>query len=144
LFIVIFYICAPASQSNLSAAASAAMASSFSSSASSAAEQEQQQQQEDDMLRLAATAEQGSAHPLAKAVLEAAQKRGLLLRALREDAVQTFVGGGVVCDTGVGVVLVGNRGFMEANEVGLMPACFYCCALLYRVSFAMCIAEDLQ
>lgn len=76
-----------------------------------------QQTARDELLRLAASAEQSSDHPLSRAVLEAARKRGLVLHALAEDATVLYVGSGVQCDTGFGVVLVGNRVLMEDQQV---------------------------
>lgn len=84
---------------------------------------EQQQAAQDDVLRLAATAEQSSDHPLARAVLEAARQRHLELPALSEDATVAFVGSGVRCDTGKGVVLVGNRALMEEQQVHMLDYC---------------------
>lgn len=85
--------------------------------ASSEDSEDAQQTARDELLRLAATAEQSSDHPLSRAVLEAARKRGLVLHALAEDAAVLHVGSGVQCDTGFGMVLVGNRALMEDQQV---------------------------
>ena len=85
--------------------------------------EEQQQIAKDELLRLAACAEQGSDHPLSRAVLQAAKKRGLVLQTLAEDACVYYVGSGVKCDTGSGVVLVGNRGLMEEQQVREGKSC---------------------
>lgn len=82
---------------------------------------EQQEVAQDELLRLAATAEQSSDHPLSRAVLDAAKARHLELPTLAENATVSFVGSGVRCDTGKGVVLVGNRALMEEQQV--RPLC---------------------
>ena len=61
------------------------------------------------MVRLAATAEQGSEHPLASAVLAAAKRRGLVLEQVPPSSIEIFPGCGVSCRTIEGEVLVGNR-----------------------------------
>ena len=65
---------------------------------------------EDALLRLVASAQQGSEHPLAKAVLDAAEARGLAV-----DKVENFsrVGGrGLTARVGGAGIWVGNRGLM--------------------------------
>ena len=69
------------------------------------------------LLRLAATAEQGSDHPLAHAVLNAAAFNQLSLQPLGENAFESITGSGVRCKTIEGTVLVGNRSFMEKNGI---------------------------
>jgi len=69
------------------------------------------------LLRLAATAEQGSDHPLAHAVLNAANFHQLSLEPLGENACESIAGSGIRCKTSEGTVLVGNRSFMEKNEM---------------------------
>ena len=71
------------------------------------------------MLRLAATAEQASEHPLAKAILDAARNRGLLLENLQPSAFESTTGCGVRCVSNEGVILIGNRSFLEGHEVHL-------------------------
>lgn len=96
---------------------------------------ESQQTAKDDLLRLAASAEQSSDHPLSRAVLDAARRRGLALHALKEDATVLYVGSGVQCDTGFGVVLVGNRALMEEQQVFL----FTCTQKLCFLSNVYCV-----
>ena len=74
------------------------------------------------MLRLAATAEQASEHPLARAVLNAARNKGLFLEQLPPSAYESTIGGGVRCVSSQGVVLIGNRAFLEDHDVRLGPA----------------------
>ena len=71
----------------------------------------------DKLLRVAATAEQGSEHPLATAVLKAAQSRFLCVESLSEDAFEVVVGSGVRCKISDGMALVGNKGFLEKNGI---------------------------
>ena len=61
------------------------------------------------LIRLAATAEQGSEHPLASAVLTASRVRRMSLEQLPPSAFESTTGCGVRCVTSEGVVLVGNR-----------------------------------
>ena len=61
------------------------------------------------MIRLAATAEQGSEHPLASAVLTASRIRRMSLEQLPPTAFESTTGCGVRCITSEGVVFVGNR-----------------------------------
>ncbi len=73
---------------------------------------------ENMILSLAATAESHNQHPMARAILAEAKKRNLDVEA---HAVCEFKAGrGVSCNIGCEeVVLVGNRQFMEENEVDL-------------------------
>jgi len=73
---------------------------------------------EDTILSLAATAESHNQHPMARAILAEAEKRGLTVQ---PHAVCEFKAGrGVSCNIGCEeVVLVGNRQFMDENEVDL-------------------------
>ena len=71
---------------------------------------------EDDILSMAATAESHNQHPMAKAILAAAQERNL---SPEPHAVCDFKAGrGVLCTVGGdAVILVGNRQFMDEHEV---------------------------
>jgi Cu+-exporting ATPase len=69
----------------------------------------------DDVLALAGSAERGSEHPLAAAVLAEAQARGLELAAADDFAAVT--GRGVRADIEGRVVLVGSRAFLESSDV---------------------------
>lgn len=72
---------------------------------------------EDSLMVLAATAEQRSEHPLALAVMRAAKARGVTPLPLAEDAAISVVGSGVTCDCALGKILIGNRGFMKAQDI---------------------------
>lgn len=67
---------------------------------------------EDDLYRIAAAVEQNAAHPLARAIVSAAQARGLDIPAA-QDA-QTVVGAGITAEVeGVGLVKAGKLDFAE-------------------------------
>lgn len=53
------------------------------------------------LLRLAATAEQGSEHPLANAVLRAAKMRGLKVHSIAEAGAEIFPGGHLSAPSGL-------------------------------------------
>jgi Cu+-exporting ATPase len=75
---------------------------------------------EDEVLRLAASAEKGSEHPLGEAIVEAAEARGLLL-----DEAQDFeavAGQGIVASLSGKKVLLGNQTLMENHALDLGPA----------------------
>lgn len=73
----------------------------------------------DFVLRLAASAEIGSEHPLASAVMRAAQTRNLNLSPIVENSFNAVPGSGLSCQLHEGTVLVGNRGFMDSNSIFL-------------------------
>ncbi len=74
---------------------------------------------EDELLALAAAVESRSAHPLAQAVVRAAQERGLTLPAVGEA--NALTGRGIVAEVEGKVVRVGNLRLFE--EIGLqLPA----------------------
>jgi Cu+-exporting ATPase len=71
----------------------------------------------DELLRLAASAEQNSEHPLAHAILQAAQARSIPLDAV--ESFQAHPGAGVTTRTSEGTILVGTRRLLE--EQGVTP-----------------------
>jgi P-type Cu+ transporter len=73
--------------------------------------------QDDEVLRLAASLEQGSEHPLAGAIVAAAQQKGLRLAAVEEF--RSVTGKGVVGHVERRSVALGNQKLLE--EVGLDP-----------------------
>ncbi|MFC6888703.1 heavy metal translocating P-type ATPase [Halorubrum trueperi] len=89
---------------------------------------------EDDVLRLAATAESGSEHPLARAIVEGAQDRGLDVtdpddfenvpgHGVRATvAVSGFADGSADPADGDSEVLVGNRKLLRDNGIDPSPA----------------------
>jgi Cu+-exporting ATPase len=73
----------------------------------------------EEVLRLAAAAEAGSEHPLARAVVAAARDRGLSPDPA--EAFRAYPGGGVTAGVGGSPVAVGNRRFLEEQGVALPP-----------------------
>ncbi|QLK24464.1 heavy metal translocating P-type ATPase [Natrinema zhouii] len=70
---------------------------------------------QDAVLRLAASAERDSEHPLAQAIVEGAEERGLELS--DPDSFENVPGQGVRATVDDREVLVGNRRLLEANDV---------------------------
>ena len=69
---------------------------------------------EDALYRIAAAVEQNAAHPLARAIVSAAQVRGLEIPAAQNA--QTVVGAGITAEVeGVGLVKAGKAEFAELN-----------------------------
>jgi len=71
--------------------------------------------QEDELLRLVASVEQGSEHPLGAAVVEAAKSRGLVLASGSEF--QSHTGRGVSARVDGRKVLVGNERLLEESRI---------------------------
>lgn len=69
----------------------------------------------DELLRMAASLEQQSEHPLARAIVEGAQDRNLELSAV--DDFGSITGGGVRGSVDGTTVLIGNRPLLEDNGV---------------------------
>jgi Cu+-exporting ATPase len=72
---------------------------------------------EDDLLRLAASVERASEHPLARAVVEAAQGRGLVLA--EAESFRARTGKGAQGEVDHRAVLVGDADLMEATGVAV-------------------------
>ncbi len=72
---------------------------------------------EDDLLKLAASAEQGSEHPLGQAVVREAQARGIKLTTV--DNFEAEPGKGVYAETDGGPVRIGNEAWLQASGVRL-------------------------
>ncbi|UHQ99250.1 heavy metal translocating P-type ATPase (plasmid) [Natrinema zhouii] len=75
---------------------------------------------EDDVLRLAATAESGSEHPLAQAIVEGAEERGLDVT--EPDEFENVPGHGIRATVSDSEVLVGNRKLLRDNGIDPSPA----------------------
>jgi Cu+-exporting ATPase len=75
---------------------------------------------EDELLRLAATAERDSEHPLARAIVDAARERGLDLTS--PDAFDAVPGHGVHATVDGRDVLVGNRALLADHDIDPAPA----------------------
>jgi Cu+-exporting ATPase len=97
---------------------------------------------EEQALALAASAEQGSEHPLGEAIVTAAQNRGLSPRELA--AFRAVAGHGIEAQVDGHAVLVGNRRLMQLHNVipnGLEPAAV---ALQNQGKTAMWLSSDGQ
>lgn len=68
-----------------------------------------------ELLRLAASCEQMSEHPLAKAITERAGEEGMVLE--RPDSFQSVTGKGITARLGARTVLVGNMALLDENGV---------------------------
>ncbi|GAB3672821.1 heavy metal translocating P-type ATPase [Halopiger thermotolerans] len=75
---------------------------------------------EGEVLRLAASAESGSEHPLAQAIVEGAEERGLDVT--DPDAFENVPGHGVRATVDGGEVLVGNRKLLRDEGIDPSPA----------------------
>lgn len=74
----------------------------------------------DRLLALAAGAERGSEHPLASAVIRAAEERGLTV--VPPSSLQAVPGRGIEAEAGGRRILVGNARMMEEKGVDTAPA----------------------
>jgi Cu+-exporting ATPase len=75
---------------------------------------------EDDVLRFAATAESGSEHPLARAIVDGAEARGIDVT--DPDDFENVPGHGIKATVGDSEVLVGNRKLLRDNGIDPLPA----------------------
>jgi Cu+-exporting ATPase len=74
---------------------------------------------EDEILRVAASLEAGSEHPLAAAILDAARMRGIAPAKVMDF--EAVTGGGVTGKIDGAIGLLGNARFIEAARIGLAP-----------------------
>lgn len=70
----------------------------------------------DELLRIAASAEQGSEHPLGRTLIAEASRRGLSLEAMSNF--RAFPGGGIVTEMSLGSVVVGNERLLSECKIG--------------------------
>ncbi|QKG94482.1 Cu(2+)-exporting ATPase [Halorubrum sp. Atlit-8R] len=75
---------------------------------------------EEDVLRLAATAESGSEHPLARAIVNGAKDRGIDVT--DPEDFENVPGHGIKATVGDSEVLVGNRKLLRDNGIDPSPA----------------------
>ncbi|EJN56966.1 heavy metal translocating P-type ATPase [Halogranum rubrum] len=80
----------------------------------------QERLSEDEVLRLAATAESGSEHPLARAIVDGAKDRGIDVT--DPDSFENVPGHGIKATVGDSEVLVGNRKLLRDNGIDPSPA----------------------
>ncbi|MDR2610315.1 MAG: heavy metal translocating P-type ATPase, partial [Clostridiales Family XIII bacterium] len=71
----------------------------------------------DDLLRITASAEQGSEHPLGQAIVAGARDRGMEL--LKADSFESLTGRGIEAGIGDRAVLAGNRKLMDERGIPL-------------------------
>ncbi|TKR25128.1 heavy metal translocating P-type ATPase [Natronomonas salsuginis] len=95
---------------------------------------------EDDVLRLAANAESGSEHPLARAIVEGAEDRGLDVTG--PEDFENVPGHGIRATVGGSEVLVGNRKLLRDNDIDPTPAAETMERLENEGKTAMLIAVD--
>src|SRR5262245_66303019 len=74
---------------------------------------------EEQVLQLAASAEQFSEHPIARAIVEAARQRGLEI--VDPESFSNQPGSGVVAEVAGQTVLVGSESLMHARGTGFQP-----------------------
>ncbi|MCV4777544.1 HAD family hydrolase, partial [Escherichia coli] len=70
---------------------------------------------QDELLRLAASAERGSEHPLGEAIVQGARERGLELA--DAESFEAVSGGGIRATVEGREVLIGNRRFLAESGV---------------------------
>ena len=101
---------------------------------------ERERLDENELLRLAASAEQGSEHPLARAIVEGAADRGLEL----DDATgfENVPGHGIRATVDGREVLVGNRRLLQNNGIDTNPAAETMEALEGEGKTAMLVGVD--
>lgn len=88
---------------------------------------------EDALYRIAAAVEQNAAHPLARAIVSAAQARGLEIPAAQNA--QTVVGAGITAEVeGVGLVKAGKAEFAELKLPENLSDDVWCIASIVAVS----------
>jgi Cu+-exporting ATPase len=81
---------------------------------------ERPERTEEFVLRLAASAERGSEHPLARAIVDGARERGVDVQ--EPESFENVPGRGVRASVGDREVLVGNRGLLSDEGVDPAPA----------------------
>jgi Cu+-exporting ATPase len=97
-------------------------------------------QQEDELLRLAASVEQASEHPFAKAILAAARERNLQLD--KVEQFQSQAGHGVTGRIAGRTFLLGNDAFLQQNRVSMNELAEICEAIRAQGASLMYIASE--
>jgi len=95
---------------------------------------------EDDVLRLAASAESGSEHPLARAIVEGAEERGIEVP--DPEDFENVPGHGIRATVEGSEVLVGNRKLLRDNGIDPSPAAETMERLENEGKTAMLVAYD--
>ncbi|HET7324839.1 MAG TPA: heavy metal translocating P-type ATPase, partial [Halococcus sp.] len=81
---------------------------------------EERAESEQEVLRIAASAESGSEHPLARAIVDGAKERGIAVET--PDTFENVPGHGIRATVDGDGVLVGNRKLMRDNDIDPTPA----------------------
>src|SRR5262249_13238034 len=93
-----------------------------------------------DLLLLAASAERGSEHPVAAAIVKAAEERKIAL--LPAEHFQSFAGKGIGAEVQGRKVLVGNGKFLEDYGIDLKVLRFHADALEQKGQTVVWVAVD--
>ena len=99
-------------------------------------------QSRNDLLRLAASAERGSEHPLGEAIVQAAQAQGLTLA--EPTAFQSIAGHGIRANVDNHAILLGNLRLMEQEKIHLNGLTEKAQTLQNEAKTAMWLAVDGQ
>ncbi|GCE47044.1 Cu+-exporting ATPase [Thermosporothrix hazakensis] len=95
---------------------------------------------EQDILRLAASAEQGSEHPLAAAIVEGVKERGITLTAPQEFT--ALVGRGIKAVVEGRTVLIGTRRLLEEHQISYESVASQVEGMEQQGKTAMLVAVD--
>ena len=72
---------------------------------------------ESELLRIVATAESGSEHPLGQAIVNSAKERGIIVT--NPDSFEAVSGHGLIAKYADHTILIGNRKLMDDNSIGV-------------------------
>jgi Cu+-exporting ATPase len=95
---------------------------------------------ESRLLQLVASAQQGSEHPLAKAVIELAREKGIDPLPVQEFS--SVPGKGLLAEVDGCRLVIGNERLMQENEVSIDPLCGQARAVESRGQTLMWVAEQ--
>ena len=95
---------------------------------------------ETELLKLAASAERGSEHPVGEAIVQAAQERGIALAGA--EAFEAIPGHGIQARVNGSTVLLGNRALMESKRLSLDGLEVKVAALADQGKTPMLVAAD--
>ena len=95
---------------------------------------------ETELLKLAASAERGSEHPIGEAIVQAAQERGIALAGA--EAFEAIPGQGIQAQVNGSTVLLGNKAFMESKRLSLDGLEARVAALADQGKTLMLVASD--
>lgn len=98
--------------------------------------------QQDDVLMFAASIEKGSEHPLAEAIVSAADEKGITL--FNSQSFSAVAGHGVTANIDGRMVLLGNAALMQKNNIDFAPAEAEAQRLAEQAQTPMYLAVDQQ